>query len=278
MTTRKNSALIVLALVLNFCTQISPVAAAQDDASLLRADHHFVQAVSTSDKKALASILGEDFTWTDSAGKTYTRDEALQSTPSSPANSTSAEIQQRLYGEVGLIMAVSGKTHAARFWVKRSDGWRLLVYHEATLAEEARSGSPRPKDCENPCKTLPYAPKNEAEKGIITSWQELETAVTNHDSQTWARHVADEFILINSNNDHPFTKADRMAILDKQKQTGTASAPIPLVSGQMFDFGDTVVMTAKHQRDNDKPVHVSRIWTKRDGHWLMAFSEQTIVQ
>jgi hypothetical protein len=37
-------------------------------------------------------------------------------------------------------------------------------------------------------------------------------------------------------------------------------------------------MAAKHQRDIDKPVRVSRIWIKRDGQWLMAFSEQTIVQ
>ena len=93
-----------------------------------------------------------------------------------------------------------------------------------------------------------------------------------------ASHIADEFLLINSNNDHPFTKADRVAILDKQKLTGTSSAPIPLVSAKMFDFGDTVIMAANHRRGTDKPVRVSRIWIKRDGQWLMAFSEQTIVQ
>jgi hypothetical protein len=102
--------------------------------------------------------------------------------------------------------------------------------------------------------------------------------VTDHDAQTWGQHIADEFLLINSNNDHPFTKADRVAILEKQKKSGTSSAPIPLVSAQMFDFGDAVIMTAKHQRDDDKPVRVSRIWIKRDRQWVMAFSEQTIVQ
>jgi ketosteroid isomerase-like protein len=283
--TRKMFSLVLFSLLAASSAQVIPVAFAndnpsfkKDDPSLKKADLAFLQAVSSSDKKTLSSTLDQDFSWTDSVGKTYTRDEVLQNTPSSPANSISSEIQQRLYGQVGLILATSGKTHAARFWVKRSDGWHLLIYHEATLAEEARSGAPRPKVCENPCKTLPYEPKNDAERGIITSWQALETAVTNHDSQTWAQHIADEFLLINSNNDHPFTKADRIAILDKQKQTGTSSAPIPLVSAQMFDFGDTVIMAAKHQRDIDKPVRVSRIWIKRDGQWLMAFSEQTIVQ
>ena len=285
MITRKTFALVLFSVLAASSVQLIPVAFAnddpsfkKDDPSLKKADLAFLQAVSSSDKKTLSSILDQDFSWTDSVGKTYTRDEVLQNTPNLPANSISSEIQQRLYGQVGLILATSGKTHAARFWVKRSDRWHLLVYHEATLAEEARSGAPRPKVCENPCKTLPYEPQNDAERGIIASWQALETAVTNHDSQTWAQHVADEFLLINSNNDHPFTKADRIAILDKQKQTGTSSAPIPLVSAQMFDFGDTVIMAAKHQRDIDKPVRVSRIWIKRDGQWLMAFSEQTIVQ
>lgn len=278
MTVKKAFAVFSFALLVFSSAQLLPNAFAADDPGLSKADSAFVQAASSSDKRALSSILDQGFTWTDSAGKTYTRAEVLKAPPASPAVAIGAEIEQRLYGNVGLILATSGKTHAARFWVKASNGWHLLVYHEATLAEEARSGGPRPKDCENPCKTLPYEPKNDAERGIITSWQALETAVTNHDSQIWGQHVADEFLLINSNNDHPFTKADRLAILDRQKQAGTPSGPIPLVSARMFDFGDTVIMTAMHKRDSDKPVRVSRIWIKRDGQWLMAFSEQTIVQ
>jgi hypothetical protein len=274
----KMLASVLFALLIASSAQLVPVALADDDPALQKADSAFVQAASATDKKQLSSILDPEFTWTDSAGKTFTRSEILRELPTTPANSTAAEIQQRSYGDVGLVLAVSGKTHAARFWVRRSKAWHLLIYHEATLSEEARTGAPRPKDCENPCKTLPYEAKNDAEKGIIASWQALETAVTNHDSQTWGLHIADEFLLINSNNDHPFTKADRVAILDKQKLTGTSSAPIPLVSAKMFDFGDTVIMAANHRRGTDKPVRVSRIWIKRDGQWLMAFSEQTIVQ
>jgi len=276
---RKSYFPAILTICLAFLLlQARPFANADDSTALLQADRTFVQAIAKSDTKSLSTLLDPDFTWTDSAGKTFSRSAVLDKAPASSGNGSDAEIQQRTYGDVGLILATTGRVHVARFWVKRPGGWRLLVNHEATLSEEARSGAPRPKDCENPCKTLPYEPKNDAERGIVASWQALETAVTNHESQPWGQHIADEFLLINSNNDHPFTKADRMAILDKQKVTGTASAPIPLASAKMFDFGDTVIMTAEHQRGSDKPVHVSRIWTKRDGNWLMAFSEQTIEQ
>jgi len=42
--------------------------------------------------------------------------------------------------------------------------------------------------------------------------------------------------MLGSSNDHPLSKADRIATLNLQKQTGFGSAPAPLVSAQMFDF------------------------------------------
>ena len=171
------------------------------------------------------------------------------------------------------------KIHVLRMWVKRSSSWRLLVYHEVALGQQSSSPSgPGVTDCENPCKTVPYKPKNEAERAIIESWQALETGVTNHDAVAWAPHIADEFAMLSSANDHPLTKADRVATLNLQKQTGRGTAPSPLVSAQMFDFGDSVVMTCLHQPYVGKPVHVSRLWIKRDGKWIMSLSFQTTVQ
>jgi hypothetical protein len=46
----------------------------------------------------------------------------------------------------------------------------------------------------------------------------------------------------------------------------------------MFDFGEAVVMTCLHQPYSGKPVHVSRLWIKRDGHWIMSISYQTTIQ
>jgi hypothetical protein len=188
-------------------------------------------------------------------------------------------VKQRTYGQVGALMSGRDKTNVLRIGVKRPAGWRLLVYHEVILGRQAPGpAGPGVKECENPCKTVPYKPRNEAEQGIIASWQALETGVTNHDAAAWAPHIADEFVMLGSSNDHPLAKADRIATLNLQKQTGFASAPAPLVSAQMFDFGDAVVMTCHHQPYTGKPVHVSRLWIKRNGQWVMSISYQTTMQ
>jgi ketosteroid isomerase-like protein len=256
------------------------VAIIADDQSVLQADHEFVQAAAKGDAATVGKILESDFTWTDADGKTRARAEVLNSLPT-PAlgNETGAQVNQQVHGQVGAVMSGRDKTHVLRLWVRRPAGWRLLVYHEVTLGRQS-PGPPGPsvKDCENPCKTLPYKPRNEAEQAIVASWQALETGVTNHDAAAWSPHIADEFVMLGSTNDHPLTKADRIATLNLQKQTGFGAAPAPLVSAQMFDFGDAIVMTSLHQPYTGKPVHVSRLWIKRNGQWIMAISYQTTIQ
>jgi hypothetical protein len=244
----------------------------------LRSDINFMNALAASDGTAAAQLLDDDFTWTDTSGKILAKADYLQSMGDS-AMAGAADPVEHNYGKVSIITSSKGRTQLARIWVKRKAGWRLLTYDETTLTEQEKPlTSSGIEECENPCKTLPYSPKNDAERGIITSWQALETAVTHHDSAGWAPHIADEFVLVNANNDHPLSKADRMAILDKQKVSGTGAAPVPLISAKMFDFGDTVVMTARHQRGDAKPIHVTRVWIMRDGQWMMAFSQQTTIQ
>ena len=254
---------------------------AEETKAVVDADHAFVQALGKSDKAAAGKLLDADFTWTNTQGKTVSRSAALADlTALASANPSDAEVKEITFGEVGEITAVSGMTHVLRVWVKRPAGWRLLVSHAATLAPEGHLGTAarHGTECVNPCKTIPYKPKSEAEKGVIASWQALETAVTNHESQNWGPHVADEFMLVSSGNDHPLDKKNRMAILDKQKAAGTSSAPAPLVSARMFDFGDTVVMSSLHQSPGSKATRVTRIWIKRDGSWKLAYSQQTTVQ
>jgi hypothetical protein len=253
--------------------------AAADDA-VLQADREFVQAAAKGDSPAVAKLLDADFTWTDADGKTLSRTDVLHALPKPALGDESGARQQRQSrSQVEAIMADRDKVHALRLWVKRGSAWRLLVYHEVALGrQEAGPHSSGVTDCENPCKTVPYQPKNEAEQAIIASWQALETGVTNHDAEAWAPHIADEFAMLSSANDHPLTKADRIATLNLQKQTGRGSAPSPLVSAQMFDFGDSVIMTCLHQPFTGKPVRVSRLWIKRDGKWIMSISFQTTIQ
>jgi hypothetical protein len=254
--------------------------AAGDEQSVLQADREFVQAAAKDEKTRVAALLDTDFTWTDADGRTQTRTEILNSLPT-PAlgNETGADVKHRTYGAIGAVMSGRDKIYVLRIWAKRPAGWRLLVYHEVALGRQASApAGPSVKDCENPCKTVPFKPKNESEQAIIASWQALETGVTNHDAAMWSPHIADEFTMLGSSNDHPLTKADRIATLNLQKQTRFGSAPAPLVSAQMFDFGDAVVMTCLHQPYTGKPVHVSRLWIKRNGQWVMSISYQTTIQ
>src|SRR5580700_3351690 len=255
-------------------------ASADTNPAVRKVDQSFVQAVAKNDSTAIAALLDVDSTWTDVDGNTRTRDEALKDPPAPVLGDESgAAVKEQTYGDVGTIIAARGKIYVLRVWVKRAQRWRLLVYHEVRQLD-APSGvaGTGVATCENPCKTVPFAPKNEAERAIIASWQALETGVTAHDSTAWAPHIADEFVQISSNSDHPIDKAGRMATLDKQKVSGVGSAPSPLVTAQMFDFGDAVVMTCLHQPHKGKAVHVSRVWVKRDGQWVMSISFQTTIQ
>jgi hypothetical protein len=246
---------------------------APHESSLLALDRSFITSVEKADSTHLKGLLNEHFTWTDAQGKTIDKTEFLANLPTTAP--PAGESEPRVYGDVAVVTGAIDRTHSARVWVKEKNRWTLLAGQETTLAEKATPPKNDSTECENPCKTLPYAPKNVDEKAIIASWQALETAVTGHDAQTWADHVADEFMLANNNNDHVYTKRDRMAVLERQKQANSPSAPVPLVSAEMFDYPDAAVMKAEHRRATGNGIHVTRVWIKRDGKWIMAFSQQT---
>lgn len=254
--------------------------AAEGDSAVMQADHQFVRAAAKGDAAAVGKMLDADFTWTDTEGKTLTADEVLRAVPKDALGDESGvDLSERTYGQVGAVNASRGKVHILRLWIQRPGGWRLLVYHEVKQMEQpSSSAGSGVKDCENPCKTVPFKPANEAEQAIIASWQALETGVTAHDAEAWAPHIADEFVQISSNSDHVISKAGRIETLNKQKASGVGSAPAPLVSAKMFDFGEAVIMTCLHQPYSGKPIHVSRLWIKRDGKWIMFISYQTTIQ
>src|SRR5260221_7490196 len=260
---------------------ISPiVTSAEGDASVMLVDKAFVQAAAKGDAAAIGKMVDAEFTWTDAEGKTLTREEVLRAVPKDALGDESgADVSERTYGQVGAVNVGHGKIHILRLWAQRPSGWRLLVYHEVKQLEQPNtSPGSGVKDCENPCKMVPFKPANEAEAGIIASWQALETGVTAHDAEAWAPHIAEEFVQISSNSDHVISKAGRIETLNKQKASGVGSAPTPLVSAKMFDFDDAVIMTCLHQPYSGKPIHVSRLWIKRDGKWIMSISYQTAIQ
>jgi hypothetical protein len=160
--------------------------------------------------------------------------------------------------------------------VKRASGWRLVVWHEVSQQKPPAGHAPGRADWDNPCRTLPYTPKSADERACLASWQELETAVMRRDPDAWARHVADEFIVVGAARRH--NKADRYAVIAEQRRNNTPSAPAPLVEARLDGFGDTMLMRCEHQPFHGKAAYVSRLFVKRDGIWLMAASFQTTRQ
>src|ERR1700693_6266824 len=214
-----------------------------DSQDVMTLDHALVTALAKTDKAAAEKMFDAGFVWTNSDGETVTRAKVLESWPKPPlGDESAAQVSERSYGQVGAVQVASGKVHILRIWEKRAAGWRLLDYHEVTQ----RSGAAPPpgpgtNDCENPCKGVPYTPKDDAEKGILKSWGELETAVTNHDPKGWSPHFLDEFVLIASGGADPVTKAGS---LEQLSNPGLAPAPPQLAANpevRFIHFGARVV-------------------------------------
>ncbi len=247
------------------------------DDDLLTADRALVSALASGDAGAAATLLDDDFTWVDIQGRIVSKPQAAQNMPMPPLG-VEAGLTPTLhrYGDVATIAVDHDKVFVLRIWVRRSGSWRALVYHEVSQNLPAAPHGPGRKQWDNPCKTIPYQPRNADERDALASWQRLETAVMHHDAETWAHHVADEFMVVGAARRH--SKADRKAVIEEQKRADANSAPAPLVSARLFDFHDAMVMTCEHQPFTGKAARVSRVFVKRGGQWLMAVSYQTTRQ
>jgi hypothetical protein len=222
------------------------------------------------------NLLDPNFTWTDSSGNTQSKSEILQAIRSGENMSIQAGIlKAHDYGQVGIVQENSGKVFVLRIWIKKKSGWRLLINHAVTSGAPS-SSEPVKGTCENPCNTVPFQPRTEEEREVIRAYQSVERAVTANDSAAWGSHIANEFFAVTSNSDRPLDKVTRMAGLDNQKVAGIA--PFPLMSARMFKFGDAMVMTSRQQPEHGLPLHVPRVWFKRNGVWLEAYSYQTTIQ
>lgn len=203
-----------------------------------------------------------------------TRAEVLRDPPK-PA--VAAELKQYTYGEIGDVQANLGRAHVLRVWVKRAGGWKAIVYQEVMSLDAPPSFAPGAgKDCENPCRTVPYQPKNETERQVLTAYSKLETAAMAHNSAVFATMVGDEFVAASSNSNKLYDKRGRMDDLDHAKMAGVA--PTPLTSVRMFDFGGAALMRSEHTPVRGKPLRVTRIWVNRDGSWVETLSYQTSVR
>ena len=258
-------------------TDIQPAGDQAAEQTMLQADHTFITAVSDVDTQAVAELLDADFSWTDSEGKTEKKSELLANLPKARiANESSAISKHYIYGDIGDVQVNLGRMHALRVWVKRPVGWRIIVYQEVKSLDNSPSATPGTGKCENPCKSVSYQPRNEMERQVISAYEHLETAAMTHNSHVFSTLVADEFVAASSNSNKIYDKRGRMDDFDHSKMAGVA--PTPLFSARMFDFGDAALMISFHRPDSGRPIHVTRIWVKRNGNWVETLSYQTAIQ
>jgi hypothetical protein len=244
----------------------------------LAADRAFVEAAVRSDTAALDKMLDARFTWTDANGRTLTRQEVLQQAPKLAITDEATQTTAHNYGSLESIQVHNGKDHALHVWVNRSTGWRMLIYQEVHLLDAPPASSPTitRAACENPCKTMPYQPKTQNERDVLSGFQSLQTYTVTHDAKNWAMYVADEFEAANSNSDQTLTKQGRMEDLRRSQMAGYV--PMPVVDMRVLDFGMAAILISKHQPPKAKPVHITRVWIKRGGSWMEAASYQTRIE
>jgi hypothetical protein len=248
------------------------------DPAVVAADHDFTQAAAKGDAMALSKLLDADFQWIDAQGRLENRAQALGAVPKSAMSGLHpTDVLLNGYGQVEVMEANSGKMHVLRLWVKRPAGWRALVYQEVQSLDAPPKTTPSAsQDCQNPCKSVGYTPKNETEQAIITAYEGLETSAMTHNAADWDAHTGEEFIAASSYSDRLLDKPTRLGELKRANMAGLA--PTPLVSGRLFVFGDAAVLRSHHVANQAKPLEVTRVFVKRDGKWVEVVSYQTAVQ
>ncbi len=254
-----------------------------DEQIIAGVDRSFVQAAGKGDAKEVGALLDAYFTWIDRDGVSTTRDQVVQDVRIlSSLEDDASYLKTYNYGEVGGVFGVHGTARFERIWVKRPAGWKLLRYQEVPIQAEAMAPPARvntgtsPIECENPCKVIPYKPTTQADREVIAAFQAMNMAGLHADADAWAKVVGDDDFGITPGV--LVTKPGRIAAIKKQHEANIFSAPAPMLSAQMFDFGDAVIMEAIHQPRAGKPHHFTRVWVKRNGEWLLVAGAETQIK
>lgn len=262
-------------------TSTQSAATGVDGQALLRANRSLEQALQKRDPLGVERLLDSEVTWVSPEGVIQTKSEVLAEIPRPVVVSSDDDrATEHTYGQVAVVQMHGGQTHVLRVWVRRSSGWRVLHVGEITQpAKPDVSGPGIETPCINPCTIVPFKPTSATEQAVVTSWQQMEMGAYGHSGAEWGAHAADEFQVISSWSNKPQTKADRVAAYDKLRENGVhANTVSPLVWAHMWDFGDTIFMLAEHIRYGGKPDVASRVWVKRDSHWLLAVSYHTTIK
>ncbi len=264
------------AMVLAIAIACAEAAFGQDPVAAI--DKAFVQAYSKGDMSTVNQYLDADFTWIDTDGVLYFKDDALalKLKPLVPA-ANDVKIVEHKYGKVVWIQENQGNKYAAHFWVERPGGWKLL--HNSEIATRPASENPDGRSpyaipCVNPCQVMPYQPATANEKAAMAAWKEQEDGIPEH----WRKHVADDQVVVGSYG--LSTKADRWAGIQRREKSNAPKVGVaPVLFNRMWDLGTAVVSIMCQPTYNGKAYWASRVFEpNKDGLWMMMESYHTTIQ
>jgi Domain of unknown function (DUF4440) len=258
--------------------------------SVMAADRALADALRTGDRTIARKLLSLQFSYTDEAGRAYSRHEFLADLKNLSA-ATAGDPKLTMYG---LLATVTGERKSAGgntaffldIWAKQKGAWRALARHNVVVADgaaPAASASPRDDgkaiECSNPCQTMPYRVRSPAEQDVLNSFLAIEKASIAHDAQEWSKHVTDDFMLYRSGY-APIDKAARVAAIERQQQAGSPITVGEIQAARLSVYGDAAAMiTTQMVPDNSRPPYrAARVWVRRNGRWLMTVSVQTDIQ
>src|SRR5579862_4244380 len=96
------------------------------------ADAAFLQAIAHGSTAGVENLLDTEVTWTDAGGRVQSKAQVLRGIPKPviTTNLKDAETRTYAYQSLGNIQENLGRAHVLRVWVKRPEGWKLIVYQE----------------------------------------------------------------------------------------------------------------------------------------------------
>ena len=254
------------------------------------ADRALGDALRAGDRTVARKLLSLQFTYTDEAGRAYSRHEFLADLK----NLSAAKAGDPKVTMYGLLATVTGERKSAEgnavffldIWVKQKGAWRALARHNVVVADDAApaaSASSRDdgkaNECTNPCQTMPYRVRSPAEQDVLNSFLAFEKASIAHDAHEWSKHVTEDFVLYRSGYP-PSDKAARIVAIERQKQAGAPETVGVIQAVRLSVYGDAAAMiTTQMVPDNSRPSYrAAPVWVKRNGQWLMTVSVQTDIQ
>jgi Domain of unknown function (DUF4440) len=287
--TVRGTALALLAASL-VTAQIIRTRAQSAEEFVLAADRALADALRSADRTAARKLLALQFSYTDEAGRTYSRHEFLadlKNLSATPVGDPKLTMYALLGTVTGERKSADGNTaFFLDIWVKQRGAWRVLARHNVMLADGAVSAASvqlrndsKAIECTNPCQTMPYRVRSPAEQDVLNAFRAMEKASIARDAQEWSKYVTDEFMLYRSGY-APIDKAARIAAIEGKGHVGNPETVGAIQAAKLSVYGDAAAMiTTQIVPDNSRPPYrAARIWVRRNDQWLMAVSMQTDIE